>query len=64
MSIWNTLNTTTPRVVVSDGFKWGTFNEIFFNYTLMGTTDDDSLETMTKYGWGLIAPATLSKWEE
>ena len=47
---------------ISGGTKFERY--AFLGYKLADTGEKDSVDIMEKYGWGLIAPATLSKWQE
>lgn len=61
MSIWLHLEDTD--VAFSEGVNWLNLrdDEPFFLYD---SGSEDTLELCNELGWGLIAPATLSKWEE
>lgn len=62
MSIW--LELRGVDVGVSDGFLFGVIGARLRKCKLNKYTSDDSLEEMNKLGWGLIAPATFSKWSD
>ena len=62
MSIW--LGQDEPEVAFSDYRMFGVFESLNQNFKWWDSGSSDSLKEMNQLGWGLIAPATLSKWEE
>ena len=63
MSVWH--GDSKTRVGFSKDYLFATINNsLSTNYKLMKSPLGDSVKSMNKLGWGLIAPPTLSRWEE
>lgn len=59
MSIWTGLTNYNRLLITKRDYSVAEW-QFFWNED----TGTDDVVSMKEYGWGLIAPATLSKWED
>lgn len=61
MSVWS--HDEDCDVAFSNGVSWLNLRDDFPFY-LHDSGSEDTLEVCNELGWGLIAPAALSKWSD